>query len=117
MAGIDGRLQDTSYPLGPASEENSSMEDIFKKRLKAETHAAWWTVLAGIILVTVQWLAYMIFMASRPGWLPSLRGPGMTWPFVQTVWFWAAAGLKAFLWILALVALRLTFWSRQLRKQ
>jgi hypothetical protein len=33
------------------------------------------------------------------------------------VWFWAIAILKFCVWLLALVALWLTLWARQLRKQ
>lgn len=92
------------------------MDDVFEKRIGAAAAAAWRTVLVGIVLLMIQWGMYLIFTASQPAWLRRLWGPDMSWPFVKTVWFWAAAGIKAFLWILALLALWLTLWAKQLRK-
>jgi hypothetical protein len=43
-------------------------------------------------------------------------GPGIDWPFVQQVWFWAIAVLKFITWLMALAAIWLTLWARQLRK-
>jgi hypothetical protein len=43
-------------------------------------------------------------------------GPGVDWPFVQNVWFWAIAGFKFFVWFMILAVLWLTLWARQLRK-
>jgi hypothetical protein len=93
------------------------MEDIFEKRVRAAAIAAWRTILVGVILLVLQWILYLIFMSAHPAWLLWLWGPDTGWQFIQTVWFWAAALFKAFLWILAVIALWLTFWSRALRKQ
>ncbi len=93
------------------------MEDTFEQRVRAAAAAAWWTVLAVAILVTVQWVVYMIVMASRPAWVLWLWGPGVTWPFVQTIWFSGTAILKMFVWLLAVVAFWLTLWASQLRKR
>jgi hypothetical protein len=92
------------------------MEDIFAKRIRTAARAAWLSIGAGAIFLTLQWILYLIFMSARPGWLLWLWGPDTTWPFVQTVWFWAIAGFKMFFWLLALAALWLTLWARQLRK-
>jgi hypothetical protein len=93
------------------------MEHTFVVRVRGAATAAWWTVLAGVVFLVLQWILYLVFMSVRPGWLLWLWGPEASWPFVRTVWFWAAAAIKAFLWILALVALWLTLWARQLRKE
>ena len=93
------------------------MDEIFEKRVSAAAVAAWWTILVGVIFLLVQWIAYLIFTTAQPAWLLSLWGPGTTWPFFQTVWFWATAGFKAFLWVLTVLALWLTLWARQLRKR
>ncbi len=93
------------------------MEETFEKRVRAAGAAAWWTVLIGIIVVAIQWFAYLAVVALQPAWFLRLWGPGVTWPFVQTVWFWGTAVLKLFLWVLAVVALWLTLWARQLRKR
>ena len=44
-------------------------------------------------------------------------GPNLDWAFVQMVWFWGIAVLKFVVWLMALVALWLTLWARQLRKR
>ncbi len=93
------------------------MEDIFEKRVRAAAIAAWWTILVGGIFLVLQWILYLVFMSAHPAWLLWLWGPDASWPFVRTVWFWATALFKIFLWILAVIALWLTFWSRKLRKQ
>jgi hypothetical protein len=93
------------------------MEDIFEKRVRAAAIAAWWTILVGTIFLVLQWTLYLVFMSARPAWLLWLCGPDVGWPFIQTVWLWAATLFKALLWMLAVIALWLTFWSKKLRKQ
>jgi hypothetical protein len=103
--------------IGKFGKELHAMEDIFEKRVRAAAIAAWWTILVGVIFLVLQWILYLVFMSVHPAWLLWLWGPDSSWPFVQTVWFWAVALIKAFLWMLAVIALWLTFWSRKLRKQ
>lgn len=93
------------------------MEDIFEKRVRAAAKAAWWTILVGIIFLVIQWFAYLGVMSVRPAWLLTLWGPDTTWPFVQVVWFWGTAVFKLFVWMVAVTALWLTLWARELRKQ
>lgn len=92
------------------------MDDNFDRRVRAAAAAAWWTVLVVFIFLMVQWGLYQIMMARRPSFLLRLWGPDVTWPFVGVVWFWGNAAVKALLYLLALGALWLTFWSRELRK-
>lgn len=92
------------------------MNDIFEKKVRAAAVAGWWVVLAATGFVTLIWLMYLAVMSFQPGWILSMWGPGVTWEFVQMVWFWAVAGAKFFLWLLFFVALWLTLWARQLRK-
>jgi hypothetical protein len=91
------------------------MDDIFEKRVRAAAAAAWWTVLIGFLFLILQWILYLIFTSVQPSWFPRLWGPETSWAFVQTVWFWGTAGIKAFLWLLVVVALWLTLWAKQLR--
>jgi hypothetical protein len=91
--------------------------DAFEKRVRAAAAAAWWTVFVGAVFLALQWILYLVLTSARPEWLLRVWGPDVSWPFVQTVWFWAAALFKAFLWMLAMVALWLTLWSNALRKQ
>ena len=92
------------------------MGDIFEPRVRTAAIAAWWTVLIAGLFLLLQWIAYMVFVTARPPWFLTFWGPDSNWSFVQTVWFWGVAALKVFLWILALVALWLTLWARQLRR-
>jgi hypothetical protein len=93
------------------------MADIFEKRVRAAAIAAWWTILVGVIVLVLQWILYLVFMSVHPAWLLWLWGSDTGWQLIQTVWFWAATLFKTFLWMLAVIALWLTFWSKQLRKQ
>ena len=90
--------------------------DVFAQRVRTAAVAGWWTLLIGAVFLVVQWVAYLVFMSIRPGWLLSLWGPEASWPFVQSVWFWATAIFKLFMWIVALVVVWVTLWARQLRK-
>jgi hypothetical protein len=93
------------------------MNDAFEKRVKAAAVAGWWTLLIAVGFFLIQWIAYLLVMSARPAWLLALWGPGTTWSFVQTVWFWGIAIMKICIWPLALVAFWLTLWARQLRKR
>jgi len=93
------------------------MNDAFEKRVRAAAVAGWWTLLITLGFLLIQWIGYLLVMSAHPAWLLSWWGPGTTWPFVQTVWYWAIAALKACVWFLALVAVFLTLWARQLRKR
>src|SRR5690242_18661812 len=92
------------------------MNDIFEKRVRAAAVATWWIVLILTGFITLQWLIYLAVMSTHPTWLLTMWGPGVDWPFVQSVWFWVVVGLKIFDWLLILTALWLTLWARQLRK-
>ncbi len=93
------------------------MNDVFEKRVRAAAVAAWWALLVDVGFILILWIMYPLVMSARPAWVLSSWGPGTTWSFVQTVWFWAIAVLKFVVWFLALVALWLTLWARQLRKR
>ena len=93
------------------------MNDVFEKRVRAAAVAGWWTLLIAVGFILIQWIGYLLVTSARPAWLLSWWGPGTTWPFVQTVWFWAIAIMKVCVWFLALVALWLTLWARQLKKR
>jgi len=93
------------------------MNDVFEKRVRAAAVAGWWTLLVDAGFLLIQWVLYLLIMSARPALLLSLWGPGTTWSFVQTVWFWAILIMKACVWPLALLNLWLTLWARQLRKR
>jgi hypothetical protein len=91
------------------------MNDSLDKKVRAAGIAAWWVVLIGYALLTVTWVVYRTLVTTRPPWLVSLWGD-VTWEFIQTVSLWFLGAFKFILWILALLALWLTLWARQLRK-
>jgi MFS family permease len=93
------------------------MNDVFERRVRAAAVAGWWTLLIAVGFLLIQWIGYLLVMSAHPAWMLSLWGPDITWSFVQNVWFWAIAILKVSVWPLALVALWLTLWAKQLRKR
>ena len=93
------------------------MNDTFQKKVKAAAVAGWWTVLIAVGFITLQWILYLVVMSSRPTWVLTMWGPNISWEFVQNVWFWAVAVLKFCVWLMALAALWLTLWARQLKKR
>jgi hypothetical protein len=94
------------------------MNDPFERRVRAAAVAGWWVVLIGYALLLVTWVAYLVLVSGRPAWLLVLWGQGdVSWAFMQTVSLWFMGVFKLFIWILILVALWLTLWARQLRKQ
>jgi hypothetical protein len=93
------------------------MNDVFQMRVRAAAVAGWWTLLIGVVLLLLTWVVYLFAMSHQPAWLMSLWGPGVSWSFVQTVWFWGMGILKLCLWLAALLVLWLTLWARQLRKR
>jgi hypothetical protein len=97
-------------------EKEIAMNDSFEKRVRAAAVAGWWTLLAAVVFITIQWIAYLFIMNSKPEWLLDLWGPNTDWSFVQSVWFWMTAIFKLCVWIMALVVLWLTLWARRLRK-
>lgn len=92
------------------------MNDPFEKKVRSAAVAGWWVVLIAVAFLTLMWLAYLAFTSTRPGWLLTLWGPGVDWPFVQHVWFWVMAIFKFCVWLMVLAVLWLTLWARQLRK-
>ncbi len=88
-----------------------------QRRIKAAAAAGWWTVLIVVAWLTLVWVQFLMLMSARPTWYQSLLGPGVSWEYVQNVGFWAIAAFKVFIWLVALVTVWLTLWSRQLGKQ
>jgi hypothetical protein len=92
------------------------MTDHFERHVRAAAVAGWWVVLAAAGLFTVSWLGYLYIVPARPSWLLTLWGPDISWEFVENVWFWGIAEFKLIVWLMAVAALWLTLWARQLRK-
>jgi hypothetical protein len=93
------------------------MNGTFQQKVSAAAIALWWAVLIAIAFIVLQWLVYLAVVHAKPAFILSMWGPNFDWTFVQMVWFWAIAILKFIVWLLALVALWLSLWARQLSKQ
>src|SRR3984957_9795982 len=92
------------------------MNDPFEKKVGAAAVDGLWVVLIAIGFLTLLWVIYLAVMSAHPAWLLSMWGPGVDWPLVQNVWFWAMAAFKFCVWLMVLAVLWLTLWARQLRK-
>ena len=92
------------------------MNNPFEKKVRAAAVAGWWVVLIAVGFLTLLWLIYLAVMSTHPTWLLTLWGPGVDWPFVQSVWFWAMVAFKFCVWLMVLAVVWLTLWARQLRK-
>jgi hypothetical protein len=91
------------------------MSEAFEKKVRAAAVAGRWVVLSAVAFLTLQWLVYLAVMSNHPAWLLSMWGPGVDWPFVQSVWFWAMVAFNFCVWLMILVIFWLTLWARQLR--
>jgi hypothetical protein len=93
------------------------MSDVFQQRIRAAAIAGWWTVLIAIGFLTLVWILFLVLVSTRPPWYQSLLGPGVSWEYVQHVGFWGVSIFKMTIWLMALVVVWLTLWSRQLGKR
>jgi hypothetical protein len=94
-----------------------AMDDDFERKVRAAAVAGWWVVLAAAGLLLVSWVAYLVVIPARPEWLLSLWGAELSWQYVQNVWFWALVIFKVSVWLMAMAALWLMLWARQLRRR
>lgn len=91
------------------------MADAFEARVRAAAVAAWWTLLIAAAFLTIQWVAYLQVMSSRPQWVAAFWGPGETWESIRAAWFQALLICKLALWPLVLAAVWLSLWARRMR--
>jgi hypothetical protein len=91
------------------------MNDDFERKVRAAGVAGWWTVLVSAAALTLQWVAYLFVMSSRPDVVLSLWG-STSWLEVQHLWLLGTVFLKILLFVLAILCLWLTLWAKQLRQ-
>jgi hypothetical protein len=91
------------------------VDNTFRAKIRAAAVAAWWTLLIAAAFFVIQWLGYLLAVHAKPEWVLSLWGPGATWDGIAPVWFHALVLMKLSLWPIAIAALWLTLWARQLR--
>jgi len=93
------------------------MNDPFERKVHAAAIAGWWVLLIAAAFLLLQTILYHLIMSTRPAWFLALCGPDISWSFVQNLWLWVMSIFKMCLWLLALVAIWLTLWARQLPKR
>jgi hypothetical protein len=89
----------------------------FEDRLRAAVRAGWWIVALAVVVVTLQWIGYLVLISHQPSWFLWLWGPDATWPQVQNVWLATTAAFKLAIWIMALIVLWATVWRRMLTRR
>jgi hypothetical protein len=97
-------------------EAADALNDQFAERVRAAAIAGWWTILIGVLFLTVQWLASQVLLSAKPDWLLKIWGPGTTWETVRLIWFWVMDIFKMCLWLMALVVIWLSLWARQMKR-
>jgi hypothetical protein len=93
------------------------MNDAFQQRIRAAAIAGWWTMLIAVGFLTLVWIQFLVLMSARPAWYQWLLGPGVSWEYVQNIGFWAVSIFKMCIWLMGVVVVWLTLWSRQLGKR
>ena len=90
------------------------MSDTFERRLGAAVWAAWRVVLVWWLLLVFSWLASMVVMHLRPGWVLGMLGGDVTWAELGSLYLWILSGFKVLGIVAALGSLFLTLWHRRL---
>jgi hypothetical protein len=93
------------------------MDEIFTNRVRAAAVAGWWTLLIFYSILLIQWLAYWLIMTKQPAGVLCIRGEGVTWPEIRTIWLWAMVAFKLCVGMMLFVVVWLTLWARQLAKK
>lgn len=92
------------------------MNDAFETRLNTAATAGWWTLLVFAVIITIQYIAYLFVVSAHPQLVQAMWGGDMTWPEIQGIWFKVLVVQKLIFWVLAMVAIWVSVWSRLLRK-
>jgi hypothetical protein len=93
------------------------MSKLFEIQVRAAAIAGWWTLLIGVVFLTLQWILFLVLTSSKPAWILSLWGGSFEWETVRSLWLLGTAVLKLCLLLFALIVVWLTLWARQLRNK
>jgi hypothetical protein len=91
------------------------MEDLLYRKVRSAATAGWWTILIAVIFVSVQWVGFLAMLHCRPEWMARLWG-GASWETIQTMGLWLIGAFKVLIYVMTLLVVWLTIWSRKLRK-
>ena len=88
------------------------MSEEFAAVIRSAAVAGWWTVLIGVIWLTVAWLIWMQILRTKPAWLIRLWGGNLSWEQVQSVMITFMAVAKLILFVCVLGSIWLTLWTK-----
>lgn len=94
----------------------SDVNSAFERRVHTAAVAGWWTLLIVVIVLWIQWGFYLWVMNARPDWVLAMVGKGVGWPFLQKLMVLAITAFKMCVWVMAVIVIWLTLWSRQMRR-
>ncbi len=93
------------------------MNETLAKRVRSAAVAGWWTILIVAVWMTVGWFALLVILHYQPGWMLKLWGGGdLDWPDVHMIVLYFFSIFKLMLFMVLMVVIWLTFWSRQLKR-
>ena len=81
------------------------------KIIQAAAVAGWWTVLIGVIWMTVGWLIWRQILSSKPEWVRKFWGVDMDWSEIQSITIKFIAVWKLILFVCVLACIWLTLWA------
>ncbi len=88
------------------------MSEELAEIIRAAAVAGWWTVLIGVIWLTLSWLIWMQILKAKPAWLIRLWGGNITWGPVNSIIITFMAVAKVILFVCILARIWLTFRAR-----
>jgi hypothetical protein len=91
------------------------MDDLFHKRVRAAAVAGWWTLLVAAIMVLLITSGAAFIFNHRPDWVTRMW-PGVGWDAIQNVGLWMIAIYRVIVWVLVLIVVWLSLWSRKLKR-
>ncbi len=86
------------------------MSEELRQIIHSAAMAGWWTVLIGIIWLTISWLIWRKILKAKPEWLRSLWGVDIDWKEIQSIMMTFVAVAKLILFVCILASIWLTLW-------
>ena len=87
------------------------MSEELRQIIYSAAVAGWWTVLIGIIWLTISWLIWRKILKAKPEWLRSLWGVDIDWKEIQSIMMTFMAVAKLILFVCLLASIWLTLWA------
>jgi hypothetical protein len=91
------------------------MEDMLQKRVRAAAIAGWWTLLVAVIFHLFVTSGFAVLMHAKPSWVTSAWG-GLSWDEIKHVGLYMIGTYRVLVWLMFLVVVWLTIWSRRLKR-